>query len=238
MTDSVVLSSKYQAEIHQFVADFTGQLQPGESFTGTGVSVSVFLDTGTDPNATAILVTPFTLVGNVVSQGLQQGVPGCIYVVAIHVVTNLSRGLTLTARLAVLPNNYPATGAFIPYYFTSQPYPYQLIDTLHLGSSIASVAVFSTVYNYTYPDTINLGASIQSALLFPALKTYSFGDTLHMGGSVQSATVQSTLMTYLYPDTIHVVSAIVSAALTTGLINYTYPDTIHVGASVVSATVT
>lgn len=241
MTDSVVLSSKYQAEIHQFVADFTGQLQPGESFVAGNVSVSVFLSSGTDPNATAILVTPFTLVGNVVSQGLQQGVPGCIYVVVIHAVTNLSRGLTLTARLAVLPNNYPATGAFIPYYFTSQPYPYFYgVDTLHIGGQVISAQVFSTIYNYQYNvDTMHFGASVQSAMVFPALKEYDFGDTMNFGASVQSAMIFPALKSYSYPEIMHVQAAVVSALVTTTLITYQYnTETLHFGASVQSAVVT
>lgn len=241
MTDSVVLSSKYQAEIHQFVADFTGQLQPGESFVAGNVSVSVFLDTGTDPQASAILVTPFTLIGNVVSQGLQQGVPGCIYVVVIHVVTNLARGLTLTARLAVLPNNYPATGAFIPYYFTSQPYPYFYgVDTIRVGGQVVSAQVFSTIYNYQYGvDTLHIGASVQSAMVFPGLKEYDYSDTMNLGASVQSAMVFPSLESYSYPDTMHLQGAVVSAAVNTVLITYQYnTETIHLAASVQSATVT
>lgn len=236
MTDSVVLSSKYQAEIHQFVADFTGQLQPGESFVAGNVSVSVFLDTGTDPQASAILVTPFTLIGNVVSQGLQQGIPGCIYVVVVHVVTNLSRGLTLTARLAVLPNNYPATGAFIPYYFTSQPYPYFYGgDALTVRSSVQSAMVFGIEYDYNYPDTMHVSASVQGAMVFPALTSYNYPDTMHVGSTVASASVFNSVYTYTYPDTMHVRAAVVSAIVNTVLIPYNYPETMHVAASVQSA---
>lgn len=240
MTDSVVLSSKYQAEIHQFVADFTGQLQPGESFVAGNVSISVFLDTGTDPQASAILVTPFTLIGNVVSQGLQQGIPGCIYVVVIHVVTNLSRGLTLAARLAVLPNNYPATGAFIPYYFTSQPYPQQVIDNIHFTSSVSSALVFLAVANYAMqPDTMHFTASIPSALVTGGTYPYALTDTTHWTGQVVSANVTLGLVTYAGPlETTHWTATIVSATVTTVLISYAFTETTHWTASIQSATVT
>jgi hypothetical protein len=238
MTDSVVLSSKYQAEIHQFVADFTGQLQPGESFVAGNVSVSVFLDTGVDPNASAILVTPFTLIGNVVSQGLQQGVPGCIYVVVIHVVTNLSRGLTLTARQAVLPNNYPATGAFIPYYFTSQPYPYLDADTLHWSGSVQSCLVNLTFRDYDLGDTIHWIGSVPTALVTSGLYPYVLPETLHWTGSVVSSSVMTTLILYTYPETTHWTGAVVSSTVTTILISYSYPETLHWTGSVQSCVVT
>lgn len=238
MTDSVVLSSKYQAEIHQFVADFTGQLQPGESFVAGNVSVSVFLDTGTDPQASAILVTPFTLIGNVVSQGLQQGVPGRIYVVVIHVVTNLSRGLTLTARLAVLPNNYPATGAFIPYYFTSQPYPIQVIENLHWTSSIVSCLVNLVERDYSLSDATHWTSSIPSALVTGGLYPYTMSETTHWTGSIISSAVTTILIPYALSETTHWTGAIVSSAVTTILVSYAESDTTHWTGSIQSATVT
>ena len=239
MASTVVIYSKQQAEVHQFVADFTGQLLTGESFIGAGVSISVFVFSGSDSQPSAILVNPFTLIGNVVSQGLQQGIPGVVYEVVCHVTTNLSRGLTINTYLAVLPNNYPAAGAFITYYFTSNLYPILVTDTAHSFATISSALVDTVIKFYSFADTARSTASITSALVNSITQNYAFTDTARMvTPQITSAMVTTIVLNYAFSDTAHSNAAIVSAMVTTVVINYNFSDTAHSTAAITSAMVT
>lgn len=233
-----VIPSKHLGEVHQLVVDFSPLLLAGESILPLTVTIMVGLYSGIDGNASAILVPSPSIVGNVVSQGLQQGMIGVIYTLDVTATTNLSHVYHIESKLAVLPDDYPAAGNFISYYFTSQPYPIQIIDTMHWHSSIISCLVFPALTNYPLIDTTHWHSSIPSALVTSGLYPYILFDTTHWTSAINSAQVNTVLLKYTFSEATHWTSAIVSATVTTTLIRYAFTETTHWTSSIQSATVT
>lgn len=239
MGQSVVLPAKHQSEIHQFVADFNTLLTPGDSILAGTLTVTVTLATGTDPSPQAILVPGPSIIGNVVSQGLQQGVVGCIYTIVIQVNTTLGNVVNMNARLAILKDEYPAGGAFISYYFTSYLYPLLNTDTAHSSVSIHSALVDTLVKNYSFFDTARVSANITRALVNSQIQNYTLIDTARMASSsISSALVNSIVQNYSFNDSAHNRAAIISANITTVIVLYNFSDTAHSTASITSAKVT
>lgn len=136
MEHLVILRSKTVIEIITFSADFTKDLDSGDSISSATSGISVF--SGTDSNPSSMLLDSVTIHGDVCGQRIKEGIPGNVYQVVISATT--AKGLVLhkVARLAVLPTDGTAQLFVIDHYFTSTLYPQYFGDSFQ--GSLVSVS--------------------------------------------------------------------------------------------------
>lgn len=234
-----VVRFKRQAEVNPFACNFAQQLEDGESIVEGSWEYTVSVIWGSDPSPSSILLGTPTLSGTVVTQRLQQGIPGCIYLVNLQVTTSNSRIIQQTEKLAVLPNDYPAEGAFVTLYGTSQPYPYYdpFPDLLSVTARTLAGILETTFYQYSWNDSLSVGASTLAGVLQSLLLTYDWQDSLSVTPSVNTGTLVTQLVTYNWnQDTLAPLAGVLAGTLNTILITYTYTDSLSVSASVLAGT--
>lgn len=235
---SLIRPSKKMSEVHIFPADFTNQLGVGEFIVSNSGVLQVLVFTGVDPTPNNILLGLPTYVGNVVTQKLQQGVPGVVYRVVLTTTTSTGRHLTLETYLAVLPDDYPVDGVYVTFYETSLPYPFwqQVVDTLHWQPSVIASTLLSGLVNQPIQDTLHFVPSIIGSTLQSTLFTQPIRDTLNYIVTVQAGTLTTILVNNAQQDTMHFSVAVLSSSLLTIVINNAQQDTMNFVPSVQNGT--
>jgi hypothetical protein len=98
----VLLAPKRAADVVIEPFDFISYLAPAETILTQVVTASVW--SGVDANPGAIISGAATAAGTVVSQKIQAGVVGVIYLLICKITTSLGQTLQLGALLSVLPD--------------------------------------------------------------------------------------------------------------------------------------
>lgn len=238
MTTYSISPAKRQAEIHIFSADFSDQLRPGETITDQSWEVTVTVVSGVDPTPSTMIPNPVTVAGNVITQQVQEGIVGVIYLVTIAITTSLNRGISEDTRIAVLPNNYPAGGVFISLFETSWPYPIyvQPDDTLSFVPGIVHSRLDTTLFIYSNVDTLHFISGVTGGTLDSTTQTYIWGDTLDFTAGLTSGTLVDIIITYAFMDTLHFAVSIKTSKLDTIVIRYSFSDTLNFTAGITSGT--
>lgn len=97
----VELDPKRQAESVALPFDFSSKTQSGDVLSAPVVTCTVW--SGVDANPAAVLTGVNTIAGLQVNAGVQNGVVGVLYLIAVKVTASLSGLLELDGILAVLP---------------------------------------------------------------------------------------------------------------------------------------
>ncbi len=135
---SYVLAWKRVVDVIPLVIDFTSQLLPGETIQLNTLTVSVFVFAGYDNNPSAIINGSAILDSNNpngIIQSIQQGLPGVTYGLVLWITTSTSRLISLNAKISVLLDGLPATPVYIPFYYTSWPYPIEYTESIQTSVS-------------------------------------------------------------------------------------------------------
>ena len=96
----VILYPKRASE-HGFPPfDFLAKMAPGDVLTAPAIVVTVW--SGVDANPTAIWDSTFFTTGSIITPGIQNGVPGVIYLLKVSCASG-GKILVLEGLLAILP---------------------------------------------------------------------------------------------------------------------------------------
>ena len=96
----VILDPKRASE-HVFPPfDFLAKMAPSDVLTSPAIVVTVW--SGVDANPTAIWDSTFVTAGSIITPGIQNGVPGVIYLLKVSAAAG-SKIVVLEGLLAVLP---------------------------------------------------------------------------------------------------------------------------------------
>ena len=96
----LIFTSKTTGETAPYEFNFNDKLQFGETISGASVSATVF--SGIDATPAALILGTPTIVGGVVTQNIQGGVPGVIYLLSCVVAASNAHNYTKEGRLAVI----------------------------------------------------------------------------------------------------------------------------------------
>ena len=120
---NLIYNAKRVAETISIQVNFADHLPTGQSISGQpSISVSVY--TGQDSNPTNILYQSPQVFGAVVDQRFRLGVPGVIYEIVYSVLTTGGGTLNKSLYLAILPEIANATPSLLPFWETTDLYPY------------------------------------------------------------------------------------------------------------------
>lgn len=217
MSIQVTLPSKKVVDVRPFMVDLEQWLETGETISSVEVTVTMY--TGTDPDPSDLLFLPAEVDGTVVHQRLKAGIPGNIYIVTMDVLTTDARHFLIDAYQAVLPNGVPAEDLYLPFYYTSRPYPLETLEgvtpgitfptgflvTPDLGELVVAIAIqnaelYDNLESYVngLPEGINCALSLQSGTLVVVLITYSNWpwEGVNVGLALQAGSLVNQLVTY------------------------------------------
>lgn len=156
-------------EVVNISFDFSDDLLPGEIFTANLTQVSLY--SGIDPTPSDLLYQTVSVVGNVCTQKIKSGVVGVIYDVLLGITTNTGRIVQQVTRVAILPDNTPATPTYIPLYFTSRVYPVD-VSEYYVLPDIAMLDGHS-LENPLIVEWIQCSIAIQNGTLYNSSTTYN-----------------------------------------------------------------
>ena len=128
MPGQVVFVSKRRVDIHPRTVDFSGQVLPGETIIDGEVFISVF--SGEDPTPEDMLEGTLTISGTKLSHLIKQGIPGVVYQLVFRAITSGGDTLEIEGRQAVLEDAMPSGPIYQQYYFTTPPYPIDVVESL------------------------------------------------------------------------------------------------------------
>ena len=213
-----VTRSKTQGEVITLAFHFDVLLVSGETLVSATIAVTE--STGTDTNPSAILTGGLATSGNIISQLVQQGIPGLIYEAVVTAVTSANRKLSLGTLLEVQPNNTAATPVYTLVYDTSNlyvpPTPGNIYyvsfsDSLGVTTGINSSAIPNTDL-VTEGDSIGLAQSILSASLV-APPVAREAESLGQAFAIVNGTLQTVAVGTFPTDSIGLGHSILSGTL-------------------------
>lgn len=187
-------------EVIAYPVDFSDMLTSGDTINNNEILCTVTLFSGTDPSPSLMLYGLPNILGNIVTQNIQAGTPGNIYVLETQVGTTLGYTYSKATRIAVLPLPGNAVPQFIPAYLTSKPYPYfyseqyQCSKPQFIGGILELInVVYSNwpieSYNTKVPTFV--GGTFQDILItytWPP-ETYNSGIPTFIGGTFEEILV-------------------------------------------------
>ncbi len=240
---SYILAWKRIVDVIPLAVDFTFQLLPGETIQLSTVTTDVFVFAGYDSNPSAILngqaiADPNN--SNGVIQSIQAGLQGVTYGLVIWITTSTNRLISASAKISVLLDSLPANPVYIPFYYTSWPYPIEYLEQIKV--SILPTA-FSLLFNPRYAEQIRVSISPTSFTLTASLIVYSnyIPEQLQVSINPTSFSLTLGLIVYTIPAEQMQVAILPKAfTLTTGLVVYsTYtPEQLKVSINPVGFTLT
>lgn len=222
MAGLFIWRSKRKIELIPVTADFSKDLGAGDSVVSCVVTISVF--SGKDSNPAALLYNPVEIFTPRCIQNIVEGVVGVVYLIEFAATTALGNLLKQEVKLAILPDNVPASGKYIPLYFTSWRYPYLYSEHMQVGVVPHSGDMHQVYYNAKPVDSSIINAVPISGFLKSILIQYSYGnapDKLATTLLPQSGYLKVILITYSWqPDKVGVALVPQSGYLKAILIRY------------------
>ena len=97
--NKVLLPSKRNTEVLKQPFNFASQLSSGETISTAATTVVVYR--GVDASPSSVLSGGSSISGTGVTQGLQGGVDGVVYIVTCQITTSLGQTLTQWGYMAV-----------------------------------------------------------------------------------------------------------------------------------------
>lgn len=171
MINQFVWRSKRKIELIPITADFSKDLAIGDLIDSCEVSISVFA--GEDNSPSDMLYAPVEVFSPRCIQQIIGGVVGVTYLVEFTATTVLGNLLVQYTKLSILPDNIPASGKYIPIYFTTWPYPYYLIDTLGIGTTPQNGDMHQTYDIYLWKDATSINTIPTTGQLQSVVITYT-----------------------------------------------------------------
>lgn len=156
-------------EVVDISFDFSDDLLPGETFTANLTQVSLY--SGIDPTPSDLLYQTVSVVGNVCTQKIKAGVVGVIYDVVLGITTSTGRIVQQATRVAILPDNTPATPTYIPLYFTSRVYPVDVSEYYVLPN--ISILDGHSLENPLTVEWIQCSIAMQDGALYTSAVSYN-----------------------------------------------------------------
>lgn len=220
---SYVLAWKRVVDVIPLVIDFTSQLLPSETIQLNTLTVSVFVFAGYDNNPSAIINGSAILDSNNpngIIQSIQQGLPGVTYGLVLWITTSTSRLISLNAKISVLLDGLPATPVYIPFYYTSWPYPVEWSEQFQVSIIPQSG---NWLLNPRYTEQVQVSILPQSATLTAARISYTNWLIEQIQVTITPESFVLTLGRIVYTCPIEQMSVAIlpmSASLTTGRVVY------------------
>jgi hypothetical protein len=188
--------AKRRVESITVVADFSDRMDTGDSVFDATITLEVF--SGEDSTPDEMLYLPAIIDTQAVSQRIKLGIVGVVYNIQFSVLTVAGLILEQTTRLAVLPDAPGAIPQFIPFYFTSWPYPLDVLDGAAFDMAILPSRLRPQIF--FIPEGLRINLSGFSGTLIGALKSYVIppeGYAVTLGEI--SGTLINQLQTYTVP---------------------------------------
>ena len=165
---SYILAWKRVIDVIPVSIDFSQQLLPSETIQLSTLTVDVFVFAGYDTNPSDIIngsavINPNN--SNGIIQSVHHGVPGVTYGLVFWITTSTNRLISANAKLSVLLDSMPANPVYIPYYYTSWPYPVEYLEQFQVsilpqgGTWLLNPRYLEQIQVSIAPQTWNLAAS-------------------------------------------------------------------------------
>lgn len=219
-----VEESKYHSETISIVVSFSDVLSPGDSITGLpSITVTVF--TGIDATPTDILYLGISIIaGTSIEQRIRLGVIGVIYHLLFTVTTVQGDTLQKECYVGILPEDGMAIPTWLPFWASTQLYPYQISDNLTGQITFTGGRIFNAFYAMG-PEYVKSSVLFVGGILSNASITYNNphedikGQLVIIGGTLQNASI-----TYSIPhEDIKTGFAIIGGTLQNASITYHIP---------------
>ena len=193
MGEEFTWRTKRQIELIPVSISLDKDLADGEVISSCDVSIEVF--SGEDSDPSTMLYKPVDVTDTECVQDIWQGVIGVVYKVIFAITTSSGQIITRTTKIGILPDNIPATGKYIPLYFTTWRYPLDVTGDYFIGS--ADVVSGRTLEKlHAGPDWIQGFPAVQSGTITLVRITYNFEDYIQPLADVTSGLYELVRITY------------------------------------------
>ena len=162
--------TKTVVETISYIGDFSDVLVSGETITSQSVTVTVF--SGNDLNPSNLLYGGITIHPKSIEQRIRLGIPGNIYSINFIIGTSLGNTYDKVTRLAILPEDTNAIPTFIPFFETTQLYPYQESDNIQGFTLLSSGTLVQLLYAIP-PEDIQGRTQLTGGTFVLVLITYN-----------------------------------------------------------------
>lgn len=225
------LPSKRRVDVVSVTARFDQLLQAGEAIESGEVSVFVF--SGEDTSPETLLEGAVEIEGSTLRQRIKLGIPGVIYQLVFSAVTDAENTYEVECRQAVLIDDMPVGPIYTQFYFTSRPYPIDVLDTMRGQSSYQSAEYLSITIDDMSGQASILGGALQTPLV-----TTEVLEELEVISSIQEGELRTLLISYALVENLQPIAEIREGVLATVLITYSNypPENILPAASIQSGT--
>lgn len=196
-----VIAAKRKGEIIPVVLDFSPLLHSGETLIEAGGSVGATVYSGRDSNPAAILLGLPLYAPTKITQRVQEGVIGILYRLSASYETSAGRQLSISALLALLPDELPATGTRVVFLYTSAPFPIYEYFSEVLGVTVAlpEAELRKVIDEYEWSDAARILVSLPEAELRSIVVTREISDALTIEVSLPEAELKSVVITLERP---------------------------------------
>lgn len=185
--------SKRQIEAITISADFSDRMAAGDSIFDVTITMEVF--SGEDSSPEDMLYLPPIIDTQIVSQRVKAGVVGVVYDVQFSVITTDGLILAQTTRLAILPTAPGAVPEYISLYFTSWPYPVDVVDSAQFDMNVLDSRLRPQVF--FIPEGVRAYLGFLPGTLIGAKQTYAMQpEWVALSFGAMSGTLETTLVVY------------------------------------------
>ena len=216
-----VSASKKYLETISYFGNFSDMLSSGETISTYQVVISVF--SGIDPTPSAMLYGGIAVHNGVsIEQKIRYGVVGNIYDILFQITSNLGNVYEKVTRLAILPDNIPASALHTTTWVTSWNYP--LNDSDSMQGDVRPTGGNFWLQPY-WQESMQGAISILSGNLSQSSITYNCpAESIQGNILITSGTLTQVIVTYnCPPESIQGGVAILSGNLFSGMVFYTTP---------------
>lgn len=211
----IILPSKLVPERITVRFNFLDELLWAETIASASTVIKVV--SGIDQSPSDMLIGPPAIVGTFIHQKVQYGVPGVIYNIIATAVGSTGKIYNRVAYLAILPV-HAVTPPLIAEFFTSHPYPVEVIEGVRSGGNLLSGREYKEFVDNIRSTSTLMGAELLVILVDADIAPEGINST----SVIVSADLFSAIkFISIKPEGINSTSIIVSAALDRILIEYT-----------------
>ncbi len=220
---NLINNAKRVAETISIVVSFSDLLPSSETISGTPLII-VSPYTGTDPSPSNILYQLPIVNGAVVDQKFRLGISGVVYEILYSITTNVGTTYEKSVYLAILPEAGEAIPSFLPFWETTDLYPYYPVPEGIIPSAVISAGnlqlglVTYSLWEGIYPSVVISAGS----MTFYGTVSY----TMVPEGIIPNAVINAGILTlyttlsYALTEGIIPNAVITAGSFTQGLVTY------------------
>lgn len=191
-----VIAAKRKGEIIPVVLDFSPLLHSGETLIEASGSVGATVYSGRDSNPAAILLGLPLYAPTKITQRVQEGVIGILYRLSASYETSAGRQLSISALLALLPDELPATGTRATFLYTSKPFPIyeDFYESFQTSFAFGDMTLSKVLEEFSFTDAFAQGLTfgditLRSIVQEAVVAAEHFGQQLTLGNLTLSSVV-------------------------------------------------